>query len=321
MRDNFPKRNSDNARILANQRARYLSRSAPQPDSYVERGNAIASLACMPSGRVVFYSLVMNFFEKVLIKTKATYSNAIVRSRLSVARREEIEKSQADAFLRLGLDLQLARVRCVEVFSNSNVKRADSSMHYELFSSIASVTDLRSVLEIGTSSGNFTQFLSALLPNSKIHTWDLPPQSFEDSRTAAYQSITSGYGDQTSVSKSKLDNLPNVHQIRKDSTYLALENALFDAIWVDGDHAFPVVAFDIINAIRMVKLDGWICVDDIRPSDPGGGLGAQETFSTVNHLESIGLVSLQLVAKRLNPESMVLAPEKRKYIAVMRRLV
>jgi predicted O-methyltransferase YrrM len=269
----------------------------------------------------VLYRGVMNFFKKLRAKILASYSNAVVHARLSVTKREEFEKSQADAFLSLGLDLRVARTRCTEVFSISNLKRADSSMHYELFASIASIASLGSVLEIGTSSGNFTQFLSKLLPNSKIHTWDLPPRSFKESRIAAYQSIKSGYGDQTLVSKLKLDELSNVHQVRRDSTYLALENGKFDAIWVDGDHAFPVVAFDIINAIRMIKLGGWICVDDIRPSGPGGGLGAQETFSTVNHLESIGLVSLRLIAKRLNPESMVLKPEKRKYIAVLRRLV
>jgi predicted O-methyltransferase YrrM len=68
------------------------------------------------------------------------------------------------------------------------MKCTDLSLFCELFASIASIESFKSVLEIGTYSGDFTRFLSALLPNGKIYTWDLPAQSCEESGIAAHQS-------------------------------------------------------------------------------------------------------------------------------------
>jgi hypothetical protein len=102
---------------------------------------------------------------------------------------------------------------------------------------------------------------------------------------------------------------------------LILESRQFDAIWVDGDHTFPVVAFDIINAIRLSKLGGWICVDDVRQTWNGRNkLGAQESFKTVEYLASTGLVTIDLILKRHDDKNLLIKPQMRKHIAVMRRI-
>jgi predicted O-methyltransferase YrrM len=246
-------------------------------------------------------------------------------TRLSDARRTEVMKSQKDTFERAGLSLDSAIQQTAETLELSNIRRTDTSMHYEIFAAISRVHDVKRILEIGTSSGVFTMFLAQLFTQASIQTWDLPPEGFAsvgvDAGVESYRSIRIAYGDQTEKSRANLNSLRNVEQIRQDSTRLTFDSELFDLIWVDGDHTFPVVAFDIINALRLVRPQGWICVDDVRPRDTSRGtLGSQETFRTVKHLEQIGLVSLHLLMKRLDSASMLLEPESRKYVAVMRRL-
>lgn len=195
-------------------------------------------------------------------------------------------------------------------------------MHYEIFMAIGQIREFRRILEIGTSLGHFTSFLANLFPASEIHTWDLPSESFSDTAVDSYLAIRDGYGDQTLLSQARLDNLPNVVLVRRDSTQLIYETRLFDAIWVDGDHTFPVIAFDVINALRLVPVGGFICVDDIRQSDgKGSSLGLQETYKTVKHLANTGLVSLSLVRKRINVSNMSTKPIDAKYIAIMQRLI
>lgn len=254
-------------------------------------------------------------------RAKAKVGALVREARLTDRRRAEVVESQRAAFEKSGLSLDAATSKSRSVFESLGLHREDTSMHYEVFSAISVADQVNRVLEIGTSSGNFARFLAALLPDASIHTWDLPPQSFAASDVDSYQSIQDGYGDQTMKSRAKLDGLANVRQVRRDSTQLAFESETYDLIWVDGDHTFPVVAFDVINALRLARQGGWICVDDVRPSDTGrGNLGSQETYNTVKHLEQTGLVSLHLVMKRLDSASMLLQPELRKYIAIMRRL-
>jgi len=260
--------------------------------------------------------------KSLIHRAKAKGESMIREVRLSDARRAEVMEMQRAAFSQLGLELDTAISKTVSIFSIIGEQRTDISMHYEVFSSISQTLSVTRILEIGTATGEFTNFLSMLFPQAIITTWDLPSESFSDSTVESYKNIQTGYGDQTSQSRRRLDGVANVVQVRQDSTRLTFESAMFDIIWVDGDHTFPVVAFDIINALRLVPVGGWICVDDIQPSDSGRGvLGSQETYKTVKHLESIGLVSLTLIMKRLDTASMLLNPESRKYVAVLRRVV
>lgn len=259
---------------------------------------------------------------ELLKQAKAKIGSVIREARLTQRRRTRVIESQRTIFTASGLNFDTAANKCASIFKGLGLQRDDTSMHYEVFAAISDTTRVTRLLEIGTSSGNFTQFLATLLPHANIHTWDLPPAEFTNSRVDAYRSIQVGYGDQTAKSESRLDGLKNVVQVRKDSTHLAFESESYDVVWVDGDHKFPVVAFDVINALRLTSRGGWICVDDVRPSDSNrGDLGSQETYYSVKHLEQIGLVSLHLVMKRLDSASMLLGPDARKYIAIMRRLV
>ena len=255
-------------------------------------------------------------------RARAKLDSEINKFRLTKSIRLEIVQAQRTAFENAGLMFDSAISETTSLFRTLQVQRFDDSMHYEIFVAIGQIHEVRSILEIGTSSGHFTTFLANLFSASEIHTWDLPSESFSTTAVDSYLAIRDGYGDQTIQSQARLDKLPNVVQVRRDSTQLIYESRLFDAIWVDGDHTFPVVAFDVMNALRLVPPGGWICVDDIRLSDRKGSLlGLQETYKTVKHLASTGLVSLSLVRKRINVSSMLTKPKDAKYIAIMRRLI
>ena len=263
-----------------------------------------------------------NKVENLYRRAKSKLGKILSDFRLTEGRRESTLRAQEKAFEDAGLTLNSATIETASLFANFQIRRTDDSVHYEIFSGIGQIHKVRNVLEIGTSGGHFTLFLAKLFPAAEIHTWDLPSESFSETTIDNYLAIQDGYGDQTIQSQSRLDGLTNVVQVRRDSTQLIYESKLFDAIWVDGDHTFPVVAFDVINALRLVPVGGWICVDDIRQSDrKGSPLGLQETYKTVKHLASTGLVSLSLVRKRMNVSSMLTKPEDAKYIAIMRRLI
>lgn len=258
----------------------------------------------------------------LLRRVKAKLEAVFQDIRLSESRSMSVLKSHRAAFENAGLSYDRALSVTTNVFERLKEPRSDISMHYEIFAGISQVRDAKRVLEIGTSTGGFTRFLAELFPRAEIETWDLPSESFTNPTTGSYKNIQAGYGDQTEKSRETLEDVLNVVQVRKDSTLLAFESKEFDVIWVDGDHTYPVAAFDIINALRLTVRGGWICVDDIRPRDTGRGfLGSQETYFSVKHLEGAGLVSLHLVMKRLDSASMLLEADSRKYIAVMRRLI
>lgn len=263
-----------------------------------------------------------NKVEDIYRRAKSKLGKILSNFRLTEGRRESTLQAQRTSFENAGLTLNSAITETASLFRNLRIQRTDDSMHYEIFLGISQIHKVRNVLEIGTSGGHFTLFLARLFPAAEIHTWDLPSESFSKTTIDNYLAIQVGYGDQTIQSQSRLDGLTNVVQVRRDSTQLIYESRLFDAIWVDGDHTFPVVAFDVINALRLVPVGGWICVDDIRQSDrKGSSLGSQETYKTVKHLASTGLVSLSLVRKRINVSSMLTKPKDAKYIAIMRRLI
>lgn len=242
--------------------------------------------------------------------------------RLTKGKRERTLLSHHKAFESVGLHFDTASARAASIFDNLGAERRDFSMHYELFAGFSLIQDVRNILEIGTASGYFTQFLASLFPDASIETWDLPPETLMNSSVEAYSRITEGYGRQFESSQKRLGSLPNIVRVEQDSTHLSFRNGNFDLIWVDGDHTFPVVAFDVINALRLVGSAGRICIDDIRLRETRHSiLGSQETYRTVKHLEDAGLISLQLVMKRIDTSSMLRSPEDKKYIAVIQRLI
>ncbi|MEY4401916.1 MAG: hypothetical protein RL072_1781 [Actinomycetota bacterium] len=231
----------------------------------------------------------------------------------------EIEHLAAQ-FESLGLDYRAACVEADRVVAANSLRRSDSSLHYELFAGISRSFRPRRVLEIGTFRGEFTAYLSSLFPDAYIETWDLPEVQEGDMRNYV-DKLMVHYHDQRASRLENLGGRTNVQQIRRDSTSLFKETETFDLIWVDGDHTFPVIAFDLINALRLSNTVSWIAIDDIKLAEMRRSvLSSTEGFRCIEHLVRSGHVTSRLIYKRVGASGRRWRDDRRrKHIAVLRR--
>ena len=82
---------------------------------------------------------------------------------------------------------------------------------------------------------------------------------------------------------------------------------------------YPIVTMDAINAIRLVRPDGWILFDDlISEQRVASEYGGVESTQIVNVLEESGVTSVTRFHKRLEASKLVDHVD-RKYIALARR--
>ena len=237
-------------------------------------------------------------------------------------------KSMQDHFLSIGLDFMQAQSAVKRIYP-ADKSRLDTSFHYELFAALVNNAKPDSILEIGTHFGYFTEFLAKLAPKSKIVTLELPENSSRGFLNDKQELMKKHYGrDVPKVSSNRLSNYKNVTQVWLDSTYVVDCQEIFNLIWIDGDRSFPVIAFDIINSLRILSAEGIVCVDDIKLTSsnlfPFGvqtsKLSADEPIKTLTYLREIGLISFSLIPKRvrdMRPKKMGMIP---KYIAVIKRV-
>ena len=223
------------------------------------------------------------------------------------------ENEVGKAFNKLGLNLEKAIRQKDKLLQNMGVSSISSSLHYEIVAGISQHYSPMRILEIGTHDGFFTRYLANLFKESQITTLDLPIN--EDSKTVAevHKVQNKNYGDNQKARSMNLDNLSNVTQLLHDSTHLTWSSSKYDLIWIDGDHTFPVVAFDIINSARLVSKNGWILLDDIKFAQTGrkSNMGNDQGYLSVKHLKELGIVDVTLIPKRIE--------STQKYIAVMKR--
>jgi len=105
-----------------------------------------------------------------------------------------------------------------------------------------------------------------------------------------------------------------------NSLALLLSHQTFDAVWIDGDHTNPVVTLDIGQALRLLKPEGLLAMDDIRlPGAWSNGRGDVEAYLALEALQDAGLIRYELIHKRIT-ESQLLLRETRKFIAVVQRV-
>jgi predicted O-methyltransferase YrrM len=215
------------------------------------------------------------------------------------------ESLQIQMFSSAGLDWGKGCVIASQTLAKAGLLRTDPSNHYELFAAISEVCSPRSVLEIGTHKGVFTSFLAALWPNAKIVTYELPSKKDLPVDLASESDISRHYVPHFESDAEHRDSLlakfANIELRLQDSATLMNLKETFDVAWIDGDHRFPLVAFDIANAVRLCRSDGWICVDDIRPvalKASNEMMGSTEGHETVRRIAAAGLANLYLVLKR-----------------------
>ena len=192
------------------------------------------------------------------------------------------------------------------------------SVHWLLFSALSQVGIQGPILEIGTHRGEATRLLSELFPETKITTIDLPgddPGDLKDIDMA--QQIEREHF--VAARERNLDH-PNIRFIECNSFYLPdLGLPPAGLIWVDEDHHYPQVAWDISNALRQLLPGGYLFCDDIEfgPRD-------DEMFTNVaggqivTHLRDHLGYEVSLFPKRLNAVSLLNGRQKCKYVAMIR---
>lgn len=232
---------------------------------------------------------------------------------------KRLREEQVLRFKDLGLDWEHAQEVILRV--PSEVGRRDLSEHYSLFASWLYPRSNAEVLEVGTDTGQFAAFLSALVPEGRVFTIDLPTHDPRYRNASVLGTHNPSHRGSLPSERAAFLKRPNVTFVEMNSLKLADTNRRFDAIWLDGDHTNPVVTLDISQVLRLLKPGGLLAVDDIRlPGAVHGTMGYDEAYQALEVLKSSGIINCSLINKRVKVSHQI-RTEQRKYIAVVQRIL
>lgn len=210
---------------------------------------------------------------------------------------------------RKDVDKEFARVNDLAGLKPTN----RSSCHRYFFAALAvSGFKPKTILEIGTSFGATTTFLSILFPDAKIYTFDLPP---DDPLLEQFHPIDIR-NDRDSLHEKRLQK-DNIVRFQKNSIHLLGEDLpKFDLIWLDGGHFYPEVAWDHFYCMHRLNKGGWLFSDDIvRPEDCERGR-APDPWNVLQYFNDRFQDKFRLLLKRENVIDHLLLP---KYIGVLKK--
>jgi predicted O-methyltransferase YrrM len=138
------------------------------------------------------------------------------------------------------------------------------SIHRLAFAALAASGFMpQTVLELGTSHGETTEFLAEIFPASQIFTIDLPDDD------PLYRRMHP-QGNVRNDNVARRLARPNITAIRKNTVFVqTLDLPKFDLIWVDAGHHFPEVAWDHFFCMDRLNPGGWLFTDDVMlPDNP-----------------------------------------------------
>ncbi len=230
-------------------------------------------------------------------------------------------REQEKFFEQVGLNLEDAVQTTKRFFATS--ARTDSSMHYEVVAALVIQKSIRQILEIGTQTGRFTKFIAELAEDVIVTTIDLPAGDvrFDNAihLNAEAVNVSERLSSSHKLRNENLAGLRNVTFREMNSVQLLNHHETYDLVFVDGDHTFPIVAIDAMNALRLVNETGWILFDDLRPHDGARSeFGGAETTVLLEVLEAAGIIEVFRFHKRLEANRLY-DPSNRKMIALARR--
>ena len=121
--------------------------------------------------------------------------------------------------------------------------------------------DVKNVLELGTGLGETTAVLSGLFPAAKIYTIDVPRGDGEF-RKRAWRNLPQKKDGKARFRKNV--HKENIIYINRNSFFLSTMGLpeKFEAIFVDGGHLFPAVAWDIMYAYHHLQEGGFMFMHD-----------------------------------------------------------
>ena len=102
---------------------------------------------------------------------------------------------------------------------------------------------------------------------------------------------------------------------------MIFETKIYDLIWIDGAHGYPVLPIDISNAIRLISKNGIILCDDIFISKNIKSDGMYKSNAGIETLESLknaSIINYYLFYKRINFVDNSIS-KNRKYLALIKK--
>jgi len=190
------------------------------------------------------------------------------------------------------------------------------SWHYHLFAGLKDYFENKNIniLEIGTFTADFSNFISKIYDDCQITTIDL-----DDSD----QQFINSYGREEKKNLDKFLELRKKNLMRKNINFIKLNSInikkhfygkKFDLIWIDGDHLNPQVTIDIINSLDLLNNHGIICTDDVIMdiNFKNNKYVSNEGFFTLKQLENNGILKNYFLIKRISKANSHL----KKYVSV-----
>tara|TARA_E500000178_G_scaffold158159_1_gene157933 strand:+ start:825 stop:1652 length:828 start_codon:yes stop_codon:yes gene_type:complete len=234
------------------------------------------------------------------------------------------QDKQSKIFNKLGLnrDEGVKKLNSIKSELNLSQSREMSSEHEVLFSSISikDKTRIKSILEIGTFDGVNALILSKLFPNSEIDTIDLSP---DDNIFKNFYNHKKPINEFVKDRDNTLSRGQKINFFEKNSLKLINHKKKYDLIWIDGAHGYPVVCIDIINSLNLINESGIITCDDVylnlKQKNSDKIYNSIATYETLNELEKLKIIKLELIFKRLNAENNCIE-NNRKFVGVFEKL-
>lgn len=252
----------------------------------------------------IFEKLILNFLPK--LATRYTIST----------------ESQNLFYKSINLDRDFGHKKLNEVLIKEFNTHYDEqngmfSEHLILLSSLSKKGfSIKKILEIGTYDGKTSFILSKIFPEAEITTIDLDKN--ENSFTNTYKRKNKKNIFINNRNK-LLKKGNNISFLEMNSISLCNNTNLYDLIWIDGAHGYPVVAMDVINSIRLCNNNGFILIDDIWTDNILSDKFYKSIggYESLNELKKANLIrDFHLIPKRLSAKNNF--PGKKKYVGFIK---
>ena len=235
------------------------------------------------------------------------------------------EKEQNDIFRSFGLNREegIKNLTLKKEKLNFNLRTDSMSSEHEVIFSSLSISKRKSIidiLEIGTFDGYNALLLSHLFPNSYIDTIDLPEN---DSDFKNFYNREDSVEEFVKNRNNTLSKNTNINFFSFNSLKLFNQKKMYDLIWIDGAHGYPMVCIDIINSLNILKENGLILCDDVHTNlnkiNSDKMYNSVASYETLIELKKQNLINFKLIYKRLSAEDNCLE-NKRKFVAIVSKI-
>ena len=121
------------------------------------------------------------------------------------------------------------------------------------------------VAEVGVWEGNFSQRILEICEPSRLHLidpWEYQPEFWDtgfgrgknrDRLQPMYEGVCERYASDPRVS---------VHREKSETALAGFDDHYFDWVYLDGNHNWPFIDYDLATCMRKVKPGGIIAGDD-----------------------------------------------------------